>query len=199
MTFNDVGLSDDGFEFNGSSSYISSNILNGINKSNSFTCEIIFNAVTNNDKELLVSHVTSPNDVFGTSFKTGVLSTGMYNGSRYIYCVSDTINTNKEYDVISIFDGNSLTKYIYNEIVDGVICPNLDSQLIGLYIGGHPSASERCFSGTIKHVSIYNRALTPQEVADRYNEVTFQFLNDTPTPTQQNYIDFLDNRKIGRQ
>jgi hypothetical protein len=54
------------------------------------------------------------------------------------------------------------------------------------------------FNGTIKHVSIYNRALTPQEVADRYNQSTFLFLNNTPTPTQQAYLDWQDSRIIGR-
>jgi hypothetical protein len=50
----------------------------------------------------------------------------------------------------------------------------------------------------MKKFEEFSRALTAQEVADRYNQSTFLFLNNTPTPTQQAYLDWQDSRIIGR-
>jgi hypothetical protein len=201
MTFNDVGLSDDGFEFNGSSSYIKSPIDNKYNFEE-YTVELIF----------------TPSEIMGSVFY-GLVSLRSHWGTDntvfevaqieedircYIYAdnfknVRYNINVGTKYHVVFSCNGTDIKLYFNGELVDqgtGVsYIPNVKTDL---YIGRRADAAIYG-KGIIKHVSIYNRALTAQEVADRYNEVTFQFLNDTPTPTQQNYIDFWDNRKIGRQ
>jgi len=71
-----------------------------------------------------------------------------------------------------------------------------DSLGIVIYTNGEITID--CSVNIIKCVDIYSRILTAQEIADRYNKVTFQFLNDVPTPTQQKYLDWQNSRVIGR-
>jgi hypothetical protein len=71
-----------------------------------------------------------------------------------------------------------------------------DSQSIVTYTDGEITID--CSVNVIKCVDIYSRILTAHEIADRNNNVTFQFLNDVPTPTQQKYLDWQNSRVIGR-
>jgi len=183
MTFNDVGLSDDGFEFDGESSYVR---LSGVPYyPDESTVIISFNSDLGNWKTgirhssaniLFISHVGKPMVHINSSYNYG---------SPWDMGDNHLAITFKN-DEWKMYQNSELTKTFSEPYFDSP--PSFIGKTDNYY-----------FNGTIKHVSIYNRALTAQEVADRYNEVTFQFLNDTPTPTQQNYLDFWDNRKIGRQ
>jgi len=93
---------------------------------------------------------------------------------------------------------NEQPTFVYIEYDDTYLAEEYpDSLGIVTYTDGEITID--CSTYSIKSVDLYDKILTEQEIADRYNQSTFQFLNDTPTPTQQNYIDFWDNRKIGRQ
>lgn len=55
-----------------------------------------------------------------------------------------------------------------------------------------------CSANDVKRVSVYSRELSVQEVADIKADLTFQFKNETPTTTQQAYIDWEDGLTYGR-
>ena len=203
MTFNDVGLSDDGFEFNGESSYIrvphQKSISFGINDSFTVSCSFIFDG--NTDKALRLYRKGSNYYLFTTYTGEDVIFY-TYDGTTTSGGRIDGIGDGHIHNVTVVVDRYNGKVLLYLDgIHDGTswTLPDVGdtSSPYDLYIGSDGGDS-LFFNGTIKHVSIYNRALTAQEVADRYNQSTFLFLNNTPTPTQQAYLDWQNSRIIGR-
>jgi hypothetical protein len=200
MTFNDVGLSKDGFKFNGSSSHIKANkdvwmrtpayTVEAIIKPD-FLSENDYVGIVNfssNDRRILVSN--SGNLLSQNKFVSGDIDMGA--------SVFDTSKSDIYHVVVSI-NSEFIKMYVDDELISTT---ETNSEILtygnDLYIGwGHETIYH--YSGNILTVSIYSRALTAQEVSDRYRKLTFQFKNETSTPTQQKYIDMWDNRTIGRQ
>jgi hypothetical protein len=174
MTFNNVGLSDDGFEFDGESSYIEFDgtffDMNGV------TLDVMFKWKGN---------YTVLQQIVGTDNRFHEWL-AIQNDSGYIY-FEDGINSNPyqfgtEDDVSLEVQENewynlTLTSWegAYQSYMNGVPTVSDDKSEQGSFvmnaIGGLPD--DRRFYGTIKHVSIYNRALTPQEISDRYQRSTY--------------------------
>jgi hypothetical protein len=92
---------------------------------------------------------------------------------------------------------NEQPTFVYIEYDDTYLAEEYpDSLGIVTYTNGGITID--CSSNIIKCVDIYDKILTEQEIADRCNQSTFLFLNDTPTPTQQAYLDWQNSRIIGR-
>jgi hypothetical protein len=206
MTFNNVGLSDDGFEFNGESSFIRHPYINTwIPNSDDFTFESVFLPSV-----VDVSHVafsSQDNETVYKGISIYIMNDNRirfhgYDGDVSISVYSDTtVNPHMKYHVIAIREGDFFSLYVNGILENDTTYSTIDSltdtfHQTPLYVGCRDLSN--FFKGTIKQASIYNRALTAQEVADRYNQSTFLFLNDTPTPTQQAYLDWQDSRIIGR-
>jgi hypothetical protein len=189
MTFNDVGLSEDGFEFNGENGYIKCS--HKLNKYEELTVEIDLNPDTIDS----VSRIFNIGDILAASSTKGVeiaidnserlgfYSNGDNNNSDLLYTNLETSPITAHYVVTK----TQQTVYINGEFY------KQDDMDIGdfstdydLYIGTRINDAGQYYDGTIKHVSIYNRALTPQEISDRYNQVTF--IDDAPTLTGSNEV-----------
>jgi hypothetical protein len=114
-----------------------------------------------------------------------------------IYGVIGILTLGTRMKITIVFDNGTAYTYLNGELFDSNDTVGDIIDIPSFDIGNQLDLT-RAFGGIIHSISIYNRALTPQEVSDRYNDVTFQFLNDTPTPTQQAYLDWQDSRIIGR-
>jgi hypothetical protein len=203
MTFNDVGLSEDGFEFNGSSSHAQTRLPNA-NISNGLTAELIFNWDGYNSQPAnMLFNCGTGHGQYAGNFELiidpdNILRFRAFNSTSN--GIGFEIQTNQLYFVVVEYhiDG-TLILHVNNQKIDGKIIADANSSLNDVIFDvGKSFDSAYYFNGTIKNVSIYNRALTAQEVADRYNQSTFLFLNNTPTPTQQAYLDWQNSRVIGR-
>jgi hypothetical protein len=200
MTFNDVGLSDDGF-----------NIIEGVSSNvvwkevnyyewSECTLEVIFAPDRTYENE-----ENDWYDIFGSVYAYNTIAYNGYSDKlAYRLINNDSTQIIQECDlplekdvyihIIATFNSNTFEQKLYcngelksNGTTNTHIKNINREQIVGRHVGG-----------TYKRASIYNRALTAQEVADRYNQSTFLFLNDTPTPTQQAYLDWQDSRIIGR-
>jgi hypothetical protein len=177
MTFNNVGLSDDGFEFNGSSSGIDVSISSGIvNLPDEVSVEVLFKTSDNTLTNLNIIDADYGGN--GTSGGYAFQQVGdrvLFNfpssaTGEYVYS-SHVLENNVFLHVVMVGKYGSYVKdYINGEednIEESTGTFSIPSYLrIGYGYNGY-------FNGTIKHVSIYNRALTPQEISDRYQKSTF--------------------------
>jgi hypothetical protein len=165
MTFNKVGLSDDGFEFDGESSYIKIGtelhlndftiIINVKNNKTEYTTHIndylpITSSSGNEyDNYICVRALTDGLEEFYVedSSGTGASSGHSYRNTlfnEYVFCVNDGVAS---------FYINGETYTVETDLLAG-----FDIKYIGL---GYASS---LLNGTVKHVSIYDRALTPTQV-----------------------------------
>jgi hypothetical protein len=80
---------------------------------------------------------------------------------------SETVFTDGQWHHIGlIWDGSHRTLYVDGVAVAEDIQPGLESSLIGLYIGvGKDYAPNTFFSGLIDDVRIYDKALSPEQIA----------------------------------
>jgi hypothetical protein len=212
MTFNDVGLSDDGFEFNGSSSEITTisgesvvgkrivsefSIITKINPIEQPRGRYDYNCVIFNLRKNITNSVPDSLNEIALYIRYE---------DMYVRCCDEYIPVSESYPIseieIAITVKNNLCS-IYkngNLFIEKTINNDwlIDSTVF--YIGRVGADIDKLnFMGSMRFLDMYNRALTPQEISDRYQKNTFLFLNDTPTPTQQEYIDWQDGLKIGRQ
>jgi hypothetical protein len=207
MTFHDVGLSDDGFApvSESPSDHISCGVVpyNTMN----FSVEVLFKALKTSDRNFIYM-----NGAGGYGEKRSHLE--VYTDDKIKFQIDDNttfkeissidaVNYDKWYHVICTRNSNYMKMYINSSLESELEISGYGDLVSdrGMFIFAAKTGGDVVEPGKniIKKLSLYNRALTAQEVADRYNQSTFLFLNDTPTPTQQNYLDFWDNRKIGRQ
>jgi hypothetical protein len=205
MTFNDVGLSDDGFVCPNTTEHIISDNIKFEN-GEPFTFECLVQWIGNDSPSFYVLPFGNVYDVKSTLYfydpnsnkmrfrsDTNVnitipnshpLDVGLFDGSQHhvVYVIESNGDISVYIDAVQNGDTVNIndTSFIFNGYGDGY------------------GADTYVWQGYIKYVSIYNRTLTAQEVADRYNQSTFLFLNNTPTPTQQAYLDWQDSRIIGR-
>jgi hypothetical protein len=203
MTFENVGLSEDGFEFaeDGGSRILSHGIT--------------FPAGTPYTLETIVKWYGEPPSDFVLPFGNYLVSSDTFyyynpNDDYFRYRSANNVVAIANSNSSDVFDGTShnVTWVIDDSnnvsvFVDGVKNGDTTNVInstmtINGYGDGYDSRPEFSWVGWIQSASIYNRALTPQEVSDRYNQSTFLFLNDTPTPTQQAYLDWQNSRVIGR-
>lgn len=173
VTYNDVGLSSDGFEFDGSNSVIDCGSLP-------------------NTTAISVESIITPSDIDG--FKHIISKYGgsgfqqftfAQNGSLlYFYINSGSSSNRILYDfeevktmhVICTFDSltNEQKMYVNGSLVaEQTLDVDLINPDINLYIGSSVEFDLK-FGGIIPFVSIYKKALTAQEAIDRYNKVTFR-------------------------
>lgn len=108
----------------------------------------------------------------------------------------DPVSLNDWHHVVGTYNQGTLTSTLY---VDGVLkkqqvvsgcgaTPSISWAAASFKIGGQ-STSQRLFRGDIDEVAIYNRALTADEVRDRY-------LGHAICPANFQYIDTSDGRKF---
>jgi hypothetical protein len=214
MTFNDVGLSEDGFEFNGSSSLLFGELCATIfGKKNitelsiEITLNLDYQPLSANDYRCVIFSISKTmsnalpdsRDEISLYARQGNIQTNIL-GSHVVVC---DYSTDKTYIIITFDNGIASVYHNNSEVYQGDVGSNtlvLDD-IQQLVIGSQDDRNPYPLitKGTIPKFSIYNRALTEKEISDRYHKSTFLFLNDTPTPTQQEYIDWQNGLKIGRQ
>jgi hypothetical protein len=175
MTFNDVGLSDDGF-----------NIIEGVS-SNVVWKEVNYYEWSECTLEVIFApdrtYENEENDWYDIFGSVDTYNTIAYNGYSdklaYKLINNDSTQIIQECDlplekdvyihIIATFNSNTFEQKLYcngelksNGTANTRIKNINRGQIVGRHVGG-----------TYKRASIYNRALTAQEVTDRYNEVTF--------------------------
>lgn len=173
MTFADVDLSDDGFEFNGSNS-ISLPADKRLELTTPFSIEVIINPATNVHNDHIF---TRGFDIFARIEEYGIVSIGIYDGAatKYTKSVTSIISTGSSYHVVYVWDGSKILIYVNGQEVSYSVqdaISSIDIRSMDLFVGKRSDGYG--FDGTIPHVSIYSCALTAQEASDRYNKVTFR-------------------------
>lgn len=91
------------------------------------------------------------------------------NGTVYDLYSNTNIQTNKWYYVVATYDGSKMRIYINGKLDNELLVSGLiDSSAAGVntVIGAQPPAEY--FKGIIDEVYIWNRALTPQEIKERF-------------------------------
>lgn len=142
----DVSLSDMGFGFNGSSSYIKSWSTGKTNAVKSVEMQVYLNTTT--------EYILNLNTVSGIRIWANagtITATGFTSPTIYVNgVVSSTVAANTWYDIV-ITTATAVNASTINP--------------------GYANSSY--LDGYIKNVSLYNQVLTAQEIADRYNRYTF--------------------------
>ena len=93
--------------------------------------------------------------------------TRFVNGTQPMVVSANSFGFGMWHHVAMTWDGNTITLYV-NGLVEGSVA--VGPQTIayspdGLGIGGHPFFNSRWFNGVIDEATLYNRALTPVEIA----------------------------------
>ena len=100
-----------------------------------------------------------------------------FDNATYRYITSNTYNDEIWHNVVLIKDNNVMSVYIDNQFLTtktGDI-NNLYDNSIGLRIGGGTSITARRFLGKVSNVSVYNKALSANEVQQNYNATKGRF------------------------
>jgi len=183
VTFNDVDWTDEGFVFNGTSSYID---VGNDHRTNNITNEITLEGLVYPRRASPYEYILSnTRDCCGDYNGYELL---IYNGGAGIRFWDPTtyktrgvsglttVSLNTWHHIVGTFDGSLISIYLDGKI-DGTYSW---SGTIGtpasfnLYVGAMGySPSSYNIDGIISRVCIYNRALTSQEVADLYNKYTY--------------------------
>jgi len=200
MTFNDVELSEDGFEFDGINSWISFPSIPTRMWDMTIHLRMIWNGNGNDNDSL--QQIIGNNDRYNEWIAIQEIDNGytyMEDGMNSNAYQLDTytlrIDVGVIYDIFISLGENNYKVLLNGEFVRETEKADRYNFNINA-IGGRPD--DRRFEGIISLVEIYYRAYTVQEMKDRYNQSTFLFLNNTPTPTQQAYLDWQNSRIIGR-
>jgi hypothetical protein len=177
MTFNNVGLSKDGFEFNGVNSDIIYGSDNSVSDFNEITIEAIFDTDQTATPYGIVSKYVATNgqrsyilDTYdniirfilsddGIASSLTITSASNYSGVVHIICTWDGVTTCMYINGVLVNTGSHSGKLHVNDAVDLKV--------------GHNIHGVSNLDKPVKYVSIYNRGYTAQECLDRYNEVTF--------------------------
>jgi hypothetical protein len=87
-----------------------------------------------------------------------------------------TLSNNVWYHLTMVYDGSTWKGYINSNLDFSVSKTGTISSNAQLYIGYTPAIGEEAgFNGNIAQVSIYNRALTPQEILQNFNATRSRF------------------------
>lgn len=94
-------------------------------------------------------------------------------GTKYRQFTTPNLNDGKWHHICSTSDGVTCSLYINGVSITGGSVATLNSITgTGLYIGRYFGATPNATTGSIDQVRIFNKAITPMEVASLYNETT---------------------------
>lgn len=176
VTFVDVGLTDDGFEFDTSVITVDKSAKTDVHGDTSY--EFMFK-----------SDIPSANSFILSNYNATTSGALMYidTSGKFTFDGRDGSGSYRSVKSNTIVGNNSIVHVICMLTIDGIwsiyVNGTFDNSLDTSY---SPSSlvnstditigafDANYFSGTIEHVSIYQRALTSTEVKDRYKERTFR-------------------------
>jgi hypothetical protein len=175
MTFNNVGLSEDGFEF------VDGSRIDTAFKNTPYpeiTLEaVIIPTIVDGSFQMFFGNYSGSGqyvNMYVDSLKKIRIQTRDKNDVTTFVQSDFSIEAGIEYHVMGVIDNDSMYMYLNGEKqVDIVIVEIQQYSTNPMFLGAQNSPTAYQFYGNMKLASIYNRALTAQEVTDRYNEVTF--------------------------
>lgn len=112
-----------------------------------------------------------------------------------------TSNTSPEddtwYYVVGVYDGSELSFYVNGELevtrsLQGVINDTFEPVIIGAFLSG--TSMYRYFNGIIDEVTIYNKALSLEEIQESYNEVLSAVEPDDDDDDEEESYEFIYTR-----
>jgi hypothetical protein len=183
LTSDWFGNPDSAYNFDGSDDYIScgSGALTNFSSTDRFSLEAFIRHFTSSTFDAIVARHDDRKSTF--NYAIGVIDNKfvLIADQSYIDSIwlrSDTVLTDGLwYHVVGVYDNKTMTVYVNGTQDGSAIFPaaGQGDSLAGLYIGktgywsGYPD--DRYFNGVIDEVRIYNRALTDQEISDRYASI----------------------------
>jgi hypothetical protein len=175
MTFNSVGLSDDGFEFV-DGSIIDTTFNNTPYPEITLEAIIIPTIVDDNFHMFFGNYVGSGEYVNMYLDNSNKLRIQTRDKNNVITVVQSdfSVEAGIEYHVMGIIDNDSMYMYVNGE--KQVEIETVEIQQYSTHtmtLGAQNYLTPFQFYGNMKLASIYNRALTAQEALDSHNEVTF--------------------------
>ncbi len=165
------------FSFDGSSGYVEVPSNPNLKFTNAFTAEAWVNINTTSGTKTIVTKgldAESPMDwlltVNGGRLNADIYASGGWQGGDF----ATTLAVGVWNHVAMVYDGTSLRGYV-NGVLDGVM--NISGPVratdyalrIGAYAPVNGTASKNFFPGQIDELSVYNRALSSNEIATIYN------------------------------
>ena len=191
-TLNNVTIGKDYLEFNGANSWVNLGIINSTYQSIITTFEMTSNThgnIIGNWEDGGGGIYVYPNGLIGGNYYIAE-----YN-NYYSVQVENRLEMNKKYTVALTYDGTELCLYIDGNLeatnsISGTIRTAVNStvMVLGTNPGGNNSSGE-FFTGKIYSASIWNRALTAEEIRNEYGKkVDYGFeYGSLPTPTREGY------------
>jgi hypothetical protein len=178
MTFENVGLSEDGFEFipDDNSRIITDKYFKQYDE---FTTEIILEVPETHP----FSYAIAVSDMFpfasGGSYGIAHNTNGRIyygvresNNTNYTYVLSNILQSGIDVHIVCTYCSDKIEMYINGlSVGSSELITNRMEISTPLCIGADINGS--IWNGFIKSCSFYSKILTAQEVLDRYNEVTF--------------------------
>jgi len=173
VTFNDVDWTDEGFVFNGTTSYIDCGKDNRFNTNNEISVvtwvkmsslasdqDIVRKGFFKSDGWILWFYSSTPRIYFS------VYASTVYKNLFYSFSDTDTWNC-----FAGVYNNRNVYLYINGVLVssDTTTFDMMSDITRPLTVGGNSNY----FNGKISKVFVFNRALTSQEVADLYNKYTY--------------------------
>ena len=203
LTTDRFGNANSAYSFDGVNDYISIQSTPNLNLNNSFTISCWINKQTlSNNVEYIISRERYLNGIsYGLSITDYKFQLGINNdfGSCGQSCnisgqSSSNIETNNWLNLTASWD-NSICKLYINGILSnsfsgvlnngGNLLNSLQNLFIGKWMTNNNEYSFNYFNGAIDDVSIWNRALTQQEITQLYNQgqTTYLWSTGATTPT----------------
>jgi len=175
------GANSGGIVFDGANDYVATNLIYNLSSvSTEFSCGCWFKCSSQSSNTLLVSNYNSA----PTPFNLYVNANGTVGGfTRNSSSVSisvlstNTYDDNKYHNLFYQKDSNNN----YSTYVDGILQNSVNANLgtitpnTTIWIGTLRLYNQGYFNGIISQASIYNRALTPQEIKQNYNATRWRF------------------------
>ena len=178
LTTDRFGNSNSAYNFNGSSSYIQVSSNSNLQLTNNYSINGWFNAdvffYTNNSDRSIISKVQSTGWHGGYEVMVGgntndIAHTGNVGGNNFVL-ESTGYSINTWYMFTTTYDGNSMKLYMNGVLVSSQpTTGSLQTSGQPLFFGRRDGGIQGYFDGKIDDIGIWNRALTPQEVAALYN------------------------------
>lgn len=181
---NGVGYSTDNqgsLNFDGSNDYVSTNLIYNLPLSSTeFSCSCWFKCGVQSTNTVLISNYNNKPIPFNLNVLTNGTVTGTTRNAASQLIVLGTTNSyddSKYHNVFYIKDSSN-NYYLY---VDGILQNSGNTNLgainpnTTIWIGTLRLFNQGYFNGNIPQVSIYNRALTSDEVLQNYNALKGRF------------------------
>ena len=193
------GNSNQAFLFDGINDYINcgtSTALNGLTQFSS-SAWISYSSIINSSR--IIGREFSNNSTNGVAFaldnfngNNNALKGVVRNGSNSLVNTSQIFQSNQLYHVAMVFNGNEplntnriklyVNGQLQNNVITGTIPNTLPINSFETWIGGcSPTPSDAPFNGKLDDIAIWNRALTPTEVQQLYQ-------NQSPCTLTSNFF-----------